>query len=91
MLPVANPPQTIVILQHNSYDLTAYVRYRRKATTGWELSGAFSPFVKYFKPEYRLVQTPSRPFFVVTGQGAAGVGVSSKLEYWIDLSRSEFN
>jgi hypothetical protein len=84
---VADRRQLILVLEHRSSQFAVFLRYRSVGTDVWQFSGAYQPFVKYFPPEHRLTRFGAKPFLVVTGQGNAGTGVSSKIESWMDLTR----
>ncbi|MFN7925392.1 MAG: hypothetical protein U0Q16_35160 [Bryobacteraceae bacterium] len=90
VITVADPLQLIVILEHESSGFQVFLRYRSNGPGKWRHSGSYSPFVKYFHPEHRVTRLGGKPYLVVTGQGAAGLGVSGKLESWIDLTREKF-
>ncbi len=90
VLAAAGGEQVIVVLAHKDSYFRVYVRYQRSDTGRWKASGTFQPFVKYFAPEYRLVQTASKSFLVTTGQGVAGTGLSTTLEFWLDLTAPTF-
>jgi hypothetical protein len=59
-------------------------------SAAWQFAGVYSPHVKYFRPEHRIIRFGEKPFLIVTEQGNAGSGLSSKIESWIDLTESEF-
>jgi hypothetical protein len=46
--------------------------------------------MKYFPPKHRIERIFRRPFLIMNEQGAAGSGVSSALEEWIDLTAPKF-
>lgn len=85
-LTVRTPPQTILIIHHHSWDFEVYLRYMGGGRGEWRFAGAYSPFVKYFAPRHKLVRFGPKPFLIVTGQGAAGTGLSTKFDDWIDLT-----
>jgi hypothetical protein len=87
IITLVDPPQLILILEHRSSEFEVFLRYQSSGPGIWQFSGAYAPSVKYFHPEHRVTRFGARPFLVVTGQGAAGTGVASKIESWIDLSR----
>jgi hypothetical protein len=78
------------MLEHRSSEFEVFLRYQSVGAGVWQFSGAYAPFVKYFHPEHRVTRFGSKPFLVVTGQGNAGTGVSSKVESWIDLTEKGF-
>lgn len=82
--------QVILVITHKSSMFEAFLRYRPAGGDAWQYLGAYQPFVKYFKPEHRMVQFGSKPFLVVTSQGVAETGLSSKIENWFDLTRQKF-
>jgi len=84
---MVDPLQLIVILEQRSSMFEVFLRYQGDGPGIWHFSGAYAPFVKYFHPEHRFTRLAAKPFLVVTGQGAAGTGISSKIESWIDLTR----
>ena len=84
---VVDPRQLILILEHRSSSFQVFLRYQSKGQDKWQFSGAYAPFVKYFRPEHRITRLGPKPFLVITAQGAAGTGVSSKVESWIDLTK----
>jgi hypothetical protein len=87
LITVTDPLQVILILEHRPSGLEVFLRYQSGGAGIWQFSGAYAPFVKYFHPEHRVTRLGTNPFLVVTGQGDAGTGVSSKIESWIDLTR----
>ena len=87
---VANPVLQILILEHRDSLFQAILRYQSDSRGGWRFSGAYSPNVKYFRPEHRIVRLGTKPFLVITEQGISGSGVSSKIESWIDLTGTAF-
>lgn len=90
LIMVADPRQAIVLIEHESSNFQACFRYWSNGNGGWRFGGAYAPFVKYFRPEHRIIRFGARPFLIVTGQGYAGTGLSSKVEAWIDLTEREF-
>jgi len=56
----------------------------------WRFAGHYAPYVKYFPPEQKLIHLGATPFLLVTGQGNAGSGLSTKSEDWFDLNRLQF-
>jgi hypothetical protein len=86
LISVMDPRQVIVVLEHRDSRFEVILRYQSVGAGVWRFSGAFSPFVKYFHPEHRLTRFGAKPFLIVTGQGQAGTGLSSKVESWIDLT-----
>lgn len=86
LITVLDPLQMIVLLEHRASGFQVYVRYESAGTGRWRIAGAYSPFVKYFEPEHHMIRFGTKPFLIVTGQGYAGTGISSKIESWIDLS-----
>ncbi len=85
-----NPARIILILEENDSMFQVFLRYDSFGAGAWRFSGAFAPFVKYFRPEHRIRRVCTKPFLVVTSQGTAGTGQSSKIEYWVDLTRVQF-
>jgi hypothetical protein len=83
---VTDPNQAIVVLSQR-LESTVYLRFVRLSEAGeqWKFGGFFEPFVKYFPSGQDLLMFGNRPYLLVTGQGAAGSGVSSTVEYWFDL------
>ena len=67
-----------------------FLRYQSVGAGAWRFSGAYAPEVKYFHPEHRLARFGGKPFLIVTEQGQAGTGLSSKVESWIDLTMEGF-
>ena len=90
VIALTEPPQLIVLIEHRSSEFQAFLRYEGAGYGPWRFSGAYAPFVKYFRPEHRIVRFGAKPFLVVTGQGNAGTGLSSKVEHWIDLTATSF-
>jgi hypothetical protein len=87
---VDNPLLEILILEHRESNFQTILRYQSTGRGGWRFSGAYSPNVKYFRPEHRIVHLGTKSFLVITEQGISGSGVSSKIESWFDLTRSAF-
>ncbi len=83
------PFQVIVVLEHKDSMFQVFLRYQKAGADNWRFSGAFTPHVKYFHPEHRIIRFGTKPFLIVTGQGNAGMGMSSKVESWIDLTTEE--
>ena len=90
LITIVDPLQIIVLLEHRSSHFQVFLRYESATRDKWRFSGAYAPFVKYFRPDHRIERLGPRPFLVVTGQGNAGTGLSSREESWIDLTREEF-
>ena len=82
----SKPAQVIL---WNSYKLrkTAFwLRYQREPGAPWGFVSGNRVTGRIFDPERRLVTAFGKQFFVVTGLGLAGAGLSSKVESWFDLS-----
>jgi hypothetical protein len=90
LITVVDPLQVIVLLEDKYSEFQVYLRYRSTGARSWRFAGAYAPFVKYFHPEHRMTRLGLKPFLVVAGQGAAGTGVTSKVEDWFDLTRPAF-
>jgi hypothetical protein len=73
-----NPFQVIVILTHEPSNFQAYLRYRRLGANRWKFAGAFSPFVKYFAPEHRIVRLGAKPFLAISGQAMLGAACRAR-------------
>ena|SRR5579864_1954376 len=82
--------KVIVILTHEPSNFQAYLRYRRLGANRWKFAGAFSPFVKYFAPEHRIVRLVREAVSRYQRTSNAGSGLSSKVEQWIDLTLDDF-
>jgi len=90
LITVVDPLQVIVLLQSRPWESQVFLRYESAGVGRWRFAGAYAPFAKYFRPEHRIVRFGAKPYLIVTGQGNAGTGLSSKLESWIDLTANEF-
>lgn len=84
---ITDPNQAIVVLSQRLEYFTVYLRFVRLSEAGeqWKFGGFFEPFVKYFPSGHDVFMFGNEPYLLVTGQGAAGSGVSSTMEYWFDL------
>jgi hypothetical protein len=86
----------IVVLVLRSGQIVGFEEYLRflpvttnSRTVGWKFAGHFAPFVKYFSPTHRLQWVGNNPYLLVTGQGNAGMCMSSEVEHWVDLTGKE--
>lgn len=89
LLRVADPPQTILAIRMPAGNV-AYIRYLGDDRTGWRLSGAYAATTRNYPPRQELAFIGARPFLRLSSQGVSGSDVSSEIEEWIDLSRTEF-
>ena len=93
LIMIAEPPMVLVVLR-SKYNFEVYLRFIRQSggegRENWRFSGHFEPPVKYFAPTHRIVMFGRKPHLVVTGQGQAGMCLSTVVEYWIDLSAADF-
>ena len=85
-----DPLQTVLVLEHKLSGFRVFLRYERSNDGAWQFSGAYEPFAKYFPLTHRLIHLGTKPFLIVTEQGAAGTGLSSMIESWFDLTRKNF-
>jgi hypothetical protein len=94
MVTILDPFQVILILHHEASMFEVYLRFLRPSgpdsSGAWKFGGYHNPFVKYFPPRHRTLRLGKKQFFLVTGQGAAGSGISSEIEDWMDLSLPKF-
>ena len=94
LVTVLDPFQVILILRHDLVMPEVYLRFRRQSGPDnpgpWTFAGYYSPLVKYFEPRHRTVRFGTKPFLVVTQQGASGSGLSSEVEDWMDLTLPKF-
>jgi hypothetical protein len=91
LITVTDPFQIIVVVEDKqSSRFQAYLRYRRNAQGKWNFAGIYAPWVKYFRPEHRVLTYGAKTFLTVTRQGLAGTGMSGKIENWFDLTSSRF-
>lgn len=94
LVTVLDPFQMILILRHDLAGPEVYLRFLRNSGPDnagpWEFGGYYSPPVKYFEPRNRTLRFGTKPFFVVTRQGASGSGLSSEVEDWMDLTLPKF-
>lgn len=87
---VTDPLQAIAVLEHKSSGLQVFLRYESVKPGIWRFSGAYQPFVQYFRPEHHTTRFGRSPFLIITRQGSAGTGMSSKIESWFDLTCQKF-
>ena len=90
---VVGPLQAILLLRRYDWDevdLRFIGELQPDGLTRWHFAGHFEPHVHYFQPEHRIVMFGNKPYLAVTQQGESGLGMSTELESWIDLTRSEF-
>jgi hypothetical protein len=85
-----DPSQIILVLEHRDSTLQVFLRYQKVGAKRWRFSGAYAPYVQYFPPEHRVTGFGAKPFLIVSGQGNAGSGMSSRIESWFDLTTNEF-
>jgi hypothetical protein len=88
ILVAPTPPQTILVLR-DRYGQRVYLRYMA-TSEGWALNGIYQPFAKYFELRHELKTIGSRTYLLLTSQGLAGLGLSSEIALWFDLTRPEF-
>ena len=91
---IAEPQVALVLLRSSPYHFEVYLRFIRESggdgQENWRFTGHFEPRVKYFDPTHKIVMFGDRPHLVVTGQGEAGMCLSTEVEYWLDLAAAEF-
>ena len=85
-----DPLQVILVLKHRSSNLEVFLRYETAGAGIWRFSGAFAPYGKSFRPEHQVARFDRKPFLLITAQGNAGTGASSRLEYCFDLTSNRF-
>lgn len=87
LIVITDPNQAIVVLSQRLEMFSVYLCFVRLsgAAERWKFGGSFAPFVKYFPSGHDVLMFGNKPYLLVTGQGAAGSGVSSTMEYWFDL------
>jgi hypothetical protein len=84
---VTEPYQAIVVLSQRETLFSVCLRFLRvpRSDDQWAFGGFFAPYVKYFPSTHDVLMFGDTPYLLVTGQGQAGTGVSSAIEYWFDL------
>lgn len=91
LIGVLDPEQTIVLLRHKLSGFEVYLRFTPEklsnGSSGWRFTGHYQPNVKYFPPRHQIIQFGKRPYLTVTEQGAAGSGLSTEVESWVDLTQ----
>jgi hypothetical protein len=91
LITVVDPFQVIAVVESKFSKFQTILKYQRDATDSWRITGVYDPYVKYFKSEHTVLRFGEKPFLVVTGQGMAGTGLSSTIDYWIDLTQEDLD
>lgn len=83
------PPQTVVAI-HLPAGAVVYIRYIGDERKGWRRAGAIAATIKNHPPRHSVIRVGTKPFLQFSEQGVSGSDISSELEWWIDLTRPEF-
>lgn len=94
LIPAMDARPSQVILRLYEKDWYTEVLLRFFTNTGdaneWRYGGHYAPYVKYFPPDHKLIHLAGAPFLLITQQGNAGSGLSTKVQDWFDLNRAQF-
>jgi hypothetical protein len=86
---VAAPPQTVMAI-HLPAGAVVYIRYFGDDRKGWRRAGAITATIKNHPPRHSVTRVGTKPFLHISTQGVSGSDMSSEVEWWLDLTRPEF-